>query len=355
MIGSRRDLAGTKSPLVLPTAFRKGVKTVPLLSLSTVSRFLAFCALGAMCSLTGCAPSGPDRVQGYVEGEYVYVASPLAGTLESLYVQRGDQVKEGDLLFELDSTPEKAALDQAERLVSQAGANLEDVKKGKRPSEIESLQEQTKQARAAFALSQRELARRENLAAAKAISTEALDLARSTNDQNRHRVSQLEADLSTARLGSRADQISAAEAVMRAQQAALAKVQWELSQKRRSAPQSALVFDTLYREGEWVAAGRPVVALLPPRNIKVRAFVQETRIGAIHIGDSVRMAVDGIREPFAGKVSFISPRAEYTPPVIYSREARSKLVFMIEAVFDPKTAENLHPGQPVDIILGNEQ
>jgi HlyD family secretion protein len=84
----------------------------------------------------------------------------------------------------------------------------------------------------------------------------------------------------------------------------------------------------------------------------VRAFVSETRIGAIHIGDSVRIMVDGVLEPFAGKVSYISPRAEYTPPVIYSNQARSKLVFMIEAVFDPKTAQNLHPGQPVDVEFG---
>jgi HlyD family secretion protein len=322
-----------------------------LIRVCAKSPLFTLLALAAMCSLTGCAPSAPDRVQGYVEGEFVYVASPLSGTLESLHVRRGDQVKEGDVLFELDSAPEKAALDQAEHRVSQAAANLEDVRKGKRPSEIESLMEQMKQARAALMLSEKELARREHLFAAKAISAEALDVARSSNDQNRHRVSQLEADLATARLGSRSDQISAAEAAMRAQEAALAKAEWDLSQKRRSAARDSLVFDTLYREGEWVAAGRPVVALLPPQNIKVRAFVPETRIATIHIGDRVRVAVDGIGEPFTGKVSYISPRAEYTPPVIYSREARSKLVFMIEAVFDPKTAENLHPGQPVDVFF----
>lgn len=314
--------------------------------------FQISCAVAVLCNLAGCGRSEPNRVQGYVEGEYVYVASPLSGTLESLYVQRGNQVKEGDALFALDSIPEKAALDEAERRVSQAAANLEDAKKGKRPSEIESLKEQMKQARAALVLSEKELARRENLFAATAISAEMLDLARSTNDQNRHRLSQLEADITTAQLGSRIDQISAAEAAMRAQEAELAKARWELSQKQRFTPRDALVFDTLYREGEWVAAGRPVVALLPPQNIKVRAFVPETRIGAIHTGDSVRIFVDGIREPFAGKVSYISPRVEYTPPVIYSDEARSKLVFMIEAVFDPKTAEKLHPGQPVDVEFG---
>ena len=108
------------------------------------------------------------------------------------------------------------------------------------------------------------------------------------------------------------------------------------------------VFDTLYYEGEWVAAGRPVVALLPPRNIKVRLFVPETRIGAIHVGQRARVVVDGVAEPLEGKVSFISPREEFTPPVIYSRQSRAKLVFMVELRFDSEIAVKLHPGQPVD-------
>ena len=114
-----------------------------------------------------------------------------------------------------------------------------------------------------------------------------------------------------------------------------------------------MVFDTFYRQGEWVAAGRPVVALLPPQNIKVRAFVPETRYGTIQTGQNVRITVDGRPEPLVGKVSYISPRTEYTPPVIYSREARSKLVFMIEAVLDPEAAKTLHPGQPVDVEIGS--
>lgn len=316
-------------------------------------RLLALCALAVLCGPVCCARSGPERVQGYVEGEFVYVASPFPGTLESLYVQRGGHVREGDALFALDSTPEKTAVEEAERRASQAGANLEDVKKGKRPTEIESLREQIRQARAALELSEKEVRRRENLFASNAISAEAVDQARSTNDQNRHRAAELEADIKTAQLGSRSDQISAAEAALRAQEAALERARWELSQKRPLAPGDALVFDTFYREGEWVAAGRPVVALLPPQNIKVRAFVPEPRIGAIKAGDRVRVLADGIREPFEGKVSYISPRSEFTPPVIYSREARSKLVFMIEVVFDAKTAQNLHPGQPVDVEPGS--
>lgn len=309
---------------------------------------LALLALAA-----GCNNSDLNLVQGYVEGEYVYVASPLPGALESLAVQRGTQVKEGDPLFALDSTAEQAVRDEAERRLAQARATLEDAKKGKRPTEIDAIKAQLKQARAALRLAESEFARHEALMSVPGATAELeFDRARSARDQHRQGVAQLEADLSTAHLGSRGDQVVAAEAEVRAREAALAKAEWDLSQKRQSAPKAGLVFDTLYREGEWVAAGRPVVALLPPQNIKVRAFVPQTRIGTIQLGDRVTVNVDSVAQPFVGTVSFISPRVEYTPPVIYSRESRDKLVFMIEATFDPQVAANLHPGQPVDVRVG---
>lgn len=309
---------------------------------------LAWMALAA-----GCGNSDPNLVQGYVEGEYVYVASPLPGALESLSVQRGTQVKEGDPLFALDSVAEQAARDEAERRLAQARATLEDAKKGKRPTEIEAIKAQLKQARAALKLAESEFARHEALMSVPGATAELeFDRARSMRDQQRQRVAQLEADLTTAQLGSRSDLVIAAEAEVRAREAALAKAEWDLSQKRQRAPKSGLVFDTLYREGEWVAAGRPVVALLPPQNVKVRAFVPQAKIGTIHVGDQVAVSMDSVAQPLIGTVSFISPRVEFTPPVIYSRESRDKLVFMIEATFDPQVAANLHPGQPVDVRVG---
>lgn len=309
-------------------------------------------AAAVLCALVGCDRSNPNHLQGYVEGEFVYVASPLAGTLESLFVQRGAQVKAGDPLFALDSASEHAERDEAKRRLTQARATAEDVKKGRRPSEIESIQAQLNQAQSALALAEKELARQEELFRSQMTAEQAFDRARAARDQGRERVVQLEADLNTARLGSRKDQIAAAEGEVRAREAVLVKAEWELSQKRRVAPQAGLVFDTLYREGEWVAAGRPVVSLLPPQNVKVRAFVSETRIGSIHAGAQARVTIDGVREPVIGAVRFISPRAEYTPPVIYSRESRGKLVFMIEIGFDPEAAATLHPGQPVDVHIG---
>ena len=309
--------------------------------------------LAAAVVLMTCQRPPSDRVQGYVEGEFVYVASPFAGALEALAVRRGQQVNEGEALFALERGSEKAARDEAERRLSQALANLEDARKGKRPTEIESLKAQLKQAQAALRLSRREVVRQEGLTTVPGAAVELeVDRARAARDQDRQRVAQLQADLDTALLGSRTDQVIAAEAEVRAREAALARAEWEFGQKRQQAPKSGLVFDTLYREGEWVPAGRPVVVLLPPENIKVRAFVPQKRLGTIHPGDDVQVAVDGVPKAFPGTVSYISPRAEYTPPVIYSQESRDKLVFMVEIVFDPQSTADLNPGQPVDVQFG---
>lgn len=309
-------------------------------------------ALALSALVQGCEPATPDRFQGYVEGEFVYVASPLAGELEHLAVQRGGQVKPGDLLFSLECGAETAEREGAERRLAQASANLEDVKKGMRPSEIESLEAQLGQARAALVLSEQEVARQEHLLPSGATSTTDRDRARGARDRDEDRVAEITADLKTARLGARDDQIAAAAAEVEAREAALEKAQWNLAQKRQTAVQAGLVYDTLYREGEWVAAGRPVVALLPPPNLKVRAFVPQAVVAGLHPGDRARVFVDGGPGPFEGRVSFISPQVEFTPPVIFSQESREKLVFMIEVRFDDATSVELNPGQPVDVKFG---
>lgn len=313
---------------------------------------LAVVALGsiALALVPGCGDAPPATSQGYVEGEFVYVAAPHAGALKALSVQRGAQVEAGAALFAVDSAAEAAAVDEATQRLAQARAQLADAGTGLRQPELEAIEAQLAQARSALALRQGELARQEELAhTPAAIAAQELDRARAARDQARARVAQLEAELATGRLGARSAQVAAAAANVAALEAALARAAWDLAQQRQAAPQAGLVFDTLYREGEWVAAGRPVVALLPPRNRKVRTFVREAQAAAIHPGDPVSVAIDGLGAPLAGTVGFVSPQAEFTPPVIYSRESRDKLVFMVEIGFPPEVAAGLHPGQPVDV------
>jgi HlyD family secretion protein len=312
------------------------------------SRPISLILIAICIVVTSCRRSDDRVVQGYVEGEFVYVASPMSGALQALSVVRGAQVREGAPLFDLENGYEKAGRDEARRRVAQAQANLDDAKTGQRPTELESIQAQIDQARVASVLSQKDFERQDALAKSGAVSKQDLDRARSARDQDQKHLSQLESTLETAHLGAREEQIVAAEAALKAQEASLAAAEWSLSQKVQSSPKDGLVFDTLYREGDWVAAGKPVIVLLPPLNIKVRAFVGQEKLGLIHQGDSVSVSVDGVTAPYEGRVTFISPYSEFTPPVIYSQDMREKLVFLVEISFDPKIAAKLHPGQPVD-------
>ena len=301
--------------------------------------------------LASCNRSSADRVQGYVEGEYVYVSCPTSGAVTKLPVSRGDQVKAGDPLFTIDNAVEQDQYNEAAHRLDQAKANLADAKKGRRPSEIQSLEAQLQQARDALELSTRENKRQELLLPRGATSQTEADRARTTFLQDEQRVTQLQSDLTTAKLGQREDEVAAAEANMRMQEAAFEHAKWELDQKQQNAPQAGVVFDTLYRQGEWVVGGKPVAVILPPANIKVRAFVPQDRVSRIKLGDSLSVTIDGRAQSITGKVNFISPKVEFTPPVIYGQESRGKWVFMIELVFDPQIAQTLHPGQPVDVHL----
>jgi len=264
--------------------------------------------------LAACGDGSHDAFQGYAEGEYVRVAAPFAGNLQQLNVGRGNTVQPGTPLFTLEQENEAAGQREAVHNQRNAEAQLE-------------------QARASLKLSQITLQRQQELAASRFVSQNAVDDARTNYERDKAHVAQLAAQVGAMR-------------------AALAQADWALAQKSVTAPVAGLVNDTNYVVGEWVPAGSPVVSLLPPQNIKVRFFVPEPALGSIHVDEPVHLICDGCGAPIAGRVTFISPQAEFTPPVIYSRENRSKLVYLLEARPAPADAVKLHPGQPVDVRLG---
>jgi HlyD family secretion protein len=265
-------------------------------------------------------------------------------------VQRGAEVRAGDVLYSLEQDSERAAREEAVRRLEAAQAHLSNLRKGRRPQEIAALEAQLAQARAVLRLAQAQLAREEKLAAERFISPERLDQARTQRDQNEARVREIEAQLAVARLGAREDEIRAARAEVEAAQAVLAQAEWRLAQKSVHAPVSGRVEDTYYVLGEWVNAGSPVVSLLPPGNVKIRFFVPETLLARIRSGQRVRVSCDGCRA-MPAFVRYVSSQAEYTPPVIYSKDNRSKLVYLVEAWPQEADAAFLHPGQPVDVWL----
>lgn len=298
--------------------------------------------------LTACQRDVATSWQGYAEGEYVYVAAPRSGRLLELPVRRGETITAGAPLFRLDPEPEAAVVAEAQRRYEQAGFRRADLESGERPSEIATLSAQREQARVARDLAQSELLRQENLFTGNATSREQLDRSRAAREQSRAAVTELDARLITARLGGRSKQKQALSAEAAALGEMLRQAEWNLAQKNPLAPTSGLVFDTLFEPGELVPAGAPVVVLLPASGRKARFFVPGPQLAALHPGAKVKLRFDGGEVP--ATISYISPQAEYTPPVIYSRESRSKLVYLIEARPAPGDAPRLKPGQPLEVV-----
>jgi HlyD family secretion protein len=293
-------------------------------------------------------PPPQTQYQGYAEADFVKVGPTQQGLLTALHVARGDEVAPGTPLFEQDDTADRAARDEAARQLHQAREQLANLQAAGKPTEINQAEANLADAQATLARAKADLDRGEQLVRMGGISAEVLDQRRADFRSATARVAATEAALAQARAPmGREREIAAQNAAVEAAQAALAAADWRLSQRRVAATVNARVADVLAQPGETMAAGAPVVSLLPPKNIFVRFFIPETDLGTVHLGDPVSLACDSCPADLTGTISFVSPQSEYSPPVIYSNESRAKLVYMIEARPPPERAALFHPGQPV--------
>ncbi len=314
-----------------------------------VHRTLSF--LFSCLVLAGCARQQTNDWQGYVEGEYVYIATSQAGRLDHLSVERGQQIAVGAPLFSLESANELAAQQQAQNQLKAVEAQLADIQSGKRPQELAVTRAQLAQAQIAYERAKIQLKQFESLYPAGGISKLQLDDARAAAKTTAAQVDELQSQLAVAQLANRTEQISAQQAQVAAAKDVLAQANWRLAQKTVNATRAGLVFDTLYREGEWVNAGNPVIRMLPPAGVKIRFFVPESTLGQLKVNQAISLHCDGCAADLPAHISYISTNAEFTPPIIYSNETRAKLVYMIEAKPNLADAPKLHVGQPLSVKL----
>jgi len=306
-----------------------------------------------MAALTGCDKPAEDRLLGYIEGDYVYIALPATGRLTEIAVKRGDRVAAGTALFSLDDTTARANLVRAEADLTEAEHRLADMRTGERPEELAVIDAQLAAANASLKLSEPRVKRRRELAKNNVVGTEDLDSAEAAILEDRGRIAEFTARLAAARLPGRAELIAAQEAAIAAFKTAITTAQWSLDERHAVAPASGIVQDVYFRLGEEVGAEQPVLQLLPPENIKLKVYVPEPQISHYKIGDELTVACDGCPPDLTAKIDFIAAAAEFTPPVIYSDTSRAKLVFLMEARPVAAPADfQWHPGQPVEVRKG---
>jgi HlyD family secretion protein len=292
----------------------------------------------------------PVSWQGYADADFVKVGPTQQGLLTSIHVARGDKVAAQAPLFDQDATADLAARDQAQDQLGQTEEQLANLQAAGKPTEIALAQANLAGDQAARDKLAADLARNLDLlktgnAAVQLVDQERADLrtAEAKIDGDRAALAQAQAPMGRDR------EITAQRAAVKAARAALDMAQWRLDQRHVTAPAAGTIADVLAQPGETIAAGSPVISLLPPENIFVRFFVPETELSTVHLGETVSLICDNCPADLEASISFIAPQAEYTPPVIYSDANRAKLVYLVEARPTPQQAALINPGQPMTV------
>ena len=278
-------------------------------------------------------------LSGYIEGESLFLAAPVAGTVGSISAQEGQRVAAGASLFTIDPATLSAQGEQARAQVLEARTQITAAEANAQQAEAEATAAAADAERARRDLNRLLSVRRDDPAA---VAGKDIDAAQAA-------LREANARLSAARqtAGARRAQIAAARAQEDQARGGEREVSIRVNQLSPPAPSAARVEEIFYRPGEWVAANQPVVSLLPDDRVKLRFFVPEQEVARYRPGRSVRFSCDGCASGLTAKVSYVSPRPEFTPPVIFSRDSRDRLVFMVEA--RPAKPANLMPGLPVDV------
>jgi HlyD family secretion protein len=317
--------------------------------------------MGLLAFIPGLGHQAPPSWNGYVEADYSYAAAPTGGTIEAIRVSEGDRVEAGDVLFTLDASMQQAQheaavarANAANAQVSAAEATLANLKTGARPEELQVTQASLTQAEANLALAQQTFNRTQDLFAKGNVPKSQLDQAQASLDAANASVVQLKAQLAVAQLPARDDQIAAAEATLAAAKSNAAAATADATNAKAAlayrtivAPEAGRVERLYYSSGEVAGAGAPVISIAGSAALKIRFYVNETDRPGFHLGDVVRVSCDGCGEGLTATVDHFASDPQFTPPIIYSRDERHRLVFLTEATMTEQNG--VLPGQPVSI------
>jgi len=284
---------------------------------------------------------------GYVEAEYVYAAPSVTGRIHSLSVTEGQEITAGTFLFNIDASQQRAALRAANARVAQAEANLRNLETGSREQEIAVIRATLAEARAQQTLARSTLARTESLLARELVSEAKAEMDRAAVERADAHVTQLEAQLAVSELPARDAQVLAAEATLDAARAEADLAAARLDDMRVTAPVQGRIEKVFFEAGEVAAAGAPVISILPPDALTVLFYLPQAERASFTIGEALALTCDGCPPGITATITRMAAQPQFTPPIIYSRDERARLVFRAEARLAPGTG--LLPGQPVTL------
>jgi len=296
---------------------------------------------------SGCNKDAAGYSQGYLEGDYLLIAPLQSGRIEQVMVTDGERVKAGAVLARLEQAHATLAVAQAQARYEQTSAMLLDLEKGARSAELHAMQAQVAEQQASLLQARTDVKRLQPLAAKQYVSAQQLEQARTLVKRLEATVARQQSALKLLQQGSRVDRVAAARAEQHAAQAALHDARRLLEETVIHAPVAGLVERLILGQGELAGPAAPLLRFLPDGAVKLLFFVPEADRASYHIGDMVNFYCDGCGGGHSARISRIASEAEYTPPVLFNRDNRYKLLFRLEA--KPDDSSGLMPGLPVEV------
>jgi len=303
----------------------------------------------AMCMVVSSCRFGDMVLQGYVEAEPIWLNAPVAGQVHSVTVEPGEAITMGSLVYSLQDPLMHDELQARQAEVARAQAILLDSEQGQRQSVMQALAAQVEQVQATYDLAILQYNRAQSLHQKSAITEVDYDKAAQEKNRQKAALAEAKAHYAEGEQGARPEIIVANKEALRISQSHLLQIQNQLAQMQVTAPANGFILDTYYTVGEWVNPMQPVVSMVDPSQYVIQFYIPIDLLPEAQLGKHLSFSTQGSNATYTATLSYISPEAAYTPPMVYADNNTSKFVYLAKAQLDLETSHHFRLGQPVSI------
>lgn len=299
-------------------------------------------------TLAGCEDY-KDSTKGYIEDEYIYLSTGYSSEIKSIDINKGNKVKVGDILFKVDDYTLRKTGEKLERDKNYEEAILRNMEKGIRESEREIIKLdmdrlESEIVKAESTLERKKKLRDKGFLSKEDIETEELNLVIKKNN-----LKKIMAELNNKILPARVDELIAQKIKIEKINIDIENNKYDISQTEVKSPVAGIIHDILRKKGELASIGNPVLIIVPDGSKKIKFYINRKRLYKLNINDSILVRVNDINQDHDAIIDYVSPKPEYTPPMLYD-DKNDTLVYLIEAKFRDKNID-LPAGTPVEITL----
>lgn len=298
--------------------------------------------------VTGC-DNYKSRTIGYIEDEYIYISTEIASEIKSIDINKGDKVSAGDILFKIDSYTLEKNDEKLEKNKKYEEAILKNMEKGIRKSEIDLINIDIEIVESEIIKAKSTLERKRKLQEKGFISKEDIESYELNLLRKRNELEKIKAELNNKMLPARIDELIAQKIKIEKLDIDIDNNKYEISRAAIKSPTAGVIHDILRKGGEFVTPGNPVLIMVPDGSKKIKFYINRKQLYKIKYSDSILVTVHDLHKEYVAVINYISPKPEYTPPMLYD-DKNDTFVYLIEAKFKDQNV-TLPAGIPVEIEL----